>query len=359
MELKTLNISQLYAVIDDLYYTRKLTELNIACKYYLSLFNHLDDTQTRMVKFYHAFVNNDIKLYEELIDDSKLEDYIKGWCTHNLKQLYSSVSKDIIEDLNKYIIPKLIHIIYLKEKKFEKYHYKCIYSISENCKDYKINLYNDIEPENNEWWDLTKNLDNVNIVKTERIRSFDNYPIRFVQYEADILRLEKLYEFGGVYFDTDILLLKNVDELISDNQQDFKKLPKFLISKEHGDQNSGLINSFLASTKENGFIKEWLESFKSGLRTDCWGYHIRQSNEMIMKKYPHYMIKYGIKILDHKYFFPYKWEERFAYDGSINIIEKINENNKEKDRITYGIHLFDTINHDLILNNKYINDFEV
>ena len=52
-----------------------------------------------------------------------------------------------------------------------------------------------------------------------------------------------------------------------------------------------------------------------------------------------------MKFFESKYFFPFSWTEREKY---INIEENLNEE-------IHGIHLFETILHDILWNNKYFN----
>jgi predicted negative regulator of RcsB-dependent stress response len=57
-------------------------------------------------------------------------------------------------------------------------------------------------------------------------------------------------------------------------------------------------------------------------------------------------LKYNINILESKYFFPFRWEERDKFE---NIEEYLNED-------VYGIHLFETILGDVLINNKFWNN---
>ena len=168
---------------------------------------------------------------------------------------------------------------------------------------------------------------------------FDDFPLRFVQYEADVIRLELLYKYGGVYLDTDVLVVKNFENIINTGKS-------LYISEET--ENGGLINSFLASKKGNEFLRIWLDSFRCGLRMDNWAYHIRESNAILLKNNPHYKIKYGVEKLSYIHFFPFPWTNRGAFDGSWKVV---------LDEKTYGVHLFDTILHDALQSNKFFEDY--
>jgi hypothetical protein len=65
-----------------------------------------------------------------------------------------------------------------------------------------------------------------------------------------------------------------------------------------------------------------------------WAYHIRESNMNLIKKYPYYIQKYQIEILDHEYLFPYSWEETHKFMAMTPT---------PANPQIYGVHLFETI----------------
>ena len=326
--------SELYDAIENLYYSGDVDNLSIVCEFYLSLFGKRREDEVDRVKYIYGSRGNNrdrcIEVLEGLYGDEKLEEGLRRWVGYTLKRRYPRDESQI---------PKIIHFIYLKQRDFQKYHLRCISSASHFCPDYKIIVHNDIEPEGNVHWDRMKQLPNLEVRKTKRRRNFDDFPLRFVQYEADVIRLELLYEHGGVYLDTDIFVAKNFDAV-------FKTGNSVYISEETKD--GGLINSFLASKPGNEFLRIWLNCFKSGLRMDNWAYHIRDSNRILLNENPHYRLKYGVEILSYINFFPFPWMDRGAFDGSRNIV---------LDEKTYGVHLFDTILHDALITNKFFENY--
>ncbi len=95
------------------------------------------------------------------------------------------------------MIPKIIHYCWFGPKKMSKIDLKCIKSWKKNLPDYKLMLWNE-----------------------------DNSPIDvpFVKaaleakkyaFAADYVRIWALNKYGGVYLDTDMLVLKNLDEFLN------------------------------------------------------------------------------------------------------------------------------------------------
>jgi len=340
---KKMTKSAMYNEICHLFNIHNSYELDYLSTLYLSYFEKFSKDDTRIVKFYCGIANLDIDpsktifIFEELLKDLDLESDRRLFIEKKLKKLY---------DKNTTEIPKIIHLIYFKERELSEYHFRCIESIVRNMPNYKIIMHNDIEPLDNEYWKKIKECSQIEIVTKTRPREFDEFDLNHVQYQADVARLEILYEYGGIYLDLDMLIIKNFEEI-------FKSGHDFYICKEGKDteiQESGLINSFLAAKPKNEFLKIWLDNFKTGLRMENWAYHIRETNRTLIGENPHYKIKYGICLLENTYFFPFPWHDRDAFENKREI---------KLDDKTYGIHLFDTILHDILIKNEFFPNVQI
>ena len=331
---KQYNRNELFEICKKCYGTRRLTRLDKVCDVYLKYFDHINDEDTQSVKFWSGFSNfctnpkKARKMFRSLYNSGIIEEDRSNFTKYNLDMLYPKIGTPI---------PKIVHMIYFKGVEFAKYHYACILSVVKHMPNHKIIVYNDVEPVNNVYWNKIKKY--VSIEKTDPPTHFDDYPLKYIQYKADVIRLEKLYEHGGIYLDLDLLVIKNFEHIINNGD--------FFISEENSKEGRLLINCFLASKPKNEFILKWLETFKSGLRMNNWAYHIRNSNKLLLDAKKHYMFKYNIKILNNETFLPFTWGER---DKFINIKENLNDN-------IHGIHLFETILHNDLINNKYIDEF--
>jgi mannosyltransferase OCH1-like enzyme len=332
------NKTQLFQLAEQFYNQRKLSDLDTVCDLYVDYFGKMDSPQLHKILFYSSFANFDanqkkaIQQGEQLYDKEEVAEDLRFFTRCNLERLYS---KDHTP------IPKVIHLIYFKESDFQNYHYGCVMSVVKHMPTYTIHLYNDIEPINNKYWDLIKQEANIKIIPYERPYQYDGFDLQYVQYAADVARLELLYKYGGIYLDLDMLIIKNFDTIINTG--------KDLYISEEGEKGGGWINSFIACKPKNEFINIWLKSFRTGLRMESWAWHIREGNRQLVKEHPHYMLKYNIEILESKYFFPFPWTDREKF---IHIEENLNEE-------IYGVHLFETILHDILWNNKYFtNSFQ-
>lgn len=94
-------------------------------------------------------------------------------------------------------IPKVIHYCWFGGKPFDKLSIKCIDSWKKYCPDYEIKL-----------WDES----NFNFDSCEYSRKA--YHDKKWAFVSDYARCKILYEYGGVYLDTDVELIKPLNDLI-------------------------------------------------------------------------------------------------------------------------------------------------
>lgn len=94
-------------------------------------------------------------------------------------------------------IPKIIHYCWFGRKEIPKQYRKWIDSWQKFCPDYQIKEWN----EDN--YDITKN--------KYMLQAYENEKWGFV---PDYARLDIIYEYGGIYLDTDIELVHNLDDLL-------------------------------------------------------------------------------------------------------------------------------------------------
>ncbi|MBE6740831.1 MAG: glycosyl transferase [Ruminococcaceae bacterium] len=139
------------------------------------------------------------------------------------------------------MIPKTIHYIWFgnrpKTKKIE----KCINSWKQFCPDYKI-----IE------WNETNFDFNSNRFAKEAYEA-GNYA-----FVSDIARLIILYEYGGIYVDADVELLRNLDDLLDNDA--------FIGIETDLYVNSG---QMFGTVKNNPLIMEHLEQYNNLSFSEC------------------------------------------------------------------------------------------
>lgn len=139
-----------------------------------------------------------------------------------------------LRSTDKALIPKKIHYFWLGHTKMPEEYQKNIESWRYFCPDYEILCWNE------------SNFD------------FGEYPyareaIEYGQYmfATDVARKKVLYDHGGIYFDTDVELLRPIDDLLYNEA--------FIGIDEGGQLNSG---SGLGAVKHNCIIRDMLELYE-------------------------------------------------------------------------------------------------
>ena len=110
----------------------------------------------------------------------------------------SEISKLIYENSRKRsIVPKIIHYCWFGRGKIPEKEAKCMESWSLYCPDYMIKFWNE---------------DNFDIRCNRYV--YEAYMEKKYAFVSDYVRLWAIYNYGGIYLDTDVELLKNLDAFL-------------------------------------------------------------------------------------------------------------------------------------------------
>jgi len=198
------------------------------------------------------------------------------------------------------MIPNIVHFVYIKERPWKLHHYLSVKSAI-RLNPEKINIWLDEEPEG-EWWELTKPLVKLNFIDppTEIYTRWNNTnmltltPVTQPAHKSDIIRLQVLLEFGGIYADTDVIFIKPFDDLL-DN--------KFVMGAQGENGVEGLCPAVILSEKNSTFGLKWSEGFKDSFSggppgSDTWCTHSVRYPMELAKIVPN-----EIAVLNHEAFF--------------------------------------------------------
>lgn len=132
------------------------------------------------------------------------------------------------------MIPSIIHFCWFGGETKPTYVKKCIKSWRRNFPDFELM----------EWNESNTDLNHPFLERALKDKKW--------AFLSDFVRIQKLYEYGGLYLDTDLLMLKGIPE-------DLFKTNLLL-----GFENSNMVNgAFLGCCSQNPFIYQILEYYKN------------------------------------------------------------------------------------------------
>ncbi len=99
------------------------------------------------------------------------------------------------------MIPKIIHYCWFGDAPKSKLVHKCVNSWIKHCPEYKLI----------EWNELNFNISNTPLYVRQA------YEAKMWAFVSDYVRLYVLYNYGGIYLDTDVELIKPIDKFLDHN----------------------------------------------------------------------------------------------------------------------------------------------
>lgn len=186
------------------------------------------------------------------------------------------------------MIPKIIHICWLSGDEFPKEIRVCLNTWKSILPDYSIWLWGK-RPKDSLGLDITEKTFDINSIKWTK-QAFENKKYAFA---ADYIRLYAVYNFGGIYLDSDVMMFKSFNDLL--------ELPYFLGE----DFIHGFEPAIFGAEKECKWIKDVMCIYNT------LEFHSEESfmNNMALPKVFH-------RQLTQKY--------RFHYATKINDFSKLN-----------------------------------
>lgn len=186
------------------------------------------------------------------------------------------------------MIPKIIHYCWFGKGEKPKKIQKCINTWKENCPDYQIIEWNESNFDVNQF-QYTK----------------EAYEAKKYAFVSDVARVKALYDIGGIYLDTDVIVYKNFNEVLNN---------KCVLGFEQGNY---IATSFMAC--ESGFylMKEFYNLYNNLNFFDKQGNIISGTNvskltnillnKGLVRNNQYQILENSIVIYPQEYFSPYEY----------------------------------------------------
>jgi len=230
-------------------------------KNHINYVNHINRINSNFNKYTKPIYSNPTNLQDDTYNyQLNIVDKYKNKISNNVcsnKSIYYEA-----KILIKGNIPNILHFVYgfneKDNKDFELFKYIAIKSaILLNNPDIVYFHYH-IEPHGKYWDDIKSYLTLNHIIPPTSIY---NKPIKHYAHQSDIIRLEMLNKYGGIYLDIDTICLRSFNEFL---KYDF-------VMGIQGD-NYGLCNAVIMCKKDTPFGNLWHKSYEN-FDMNKWDYH--------------------------------------------------------------------------------------
>ncbi|KAJ3095183.1 hypothetical protein HDU96_001283 [Phlyctochytrium bullatum] len=118
------------------------------------------------------------------------------------------------EALGNCTVPKVLHLVMFGGH-FKMHHYLAMRSMNDRIKPEKFFIHGSDFPVGQELFDKAMKDFNPILIQSRNMSAIYHNKIGLVEHKSDVLRLESVIRFGGMYFDLDVFLLKDLDAFLN------------------------------------------------------------------------------------------------------------------------------------------------
>ena len=248
-------------------------------------------------------------------------------------------------------IPKKIYFIFGMKKDFGNKpfcysNYLNILSAHQVNPDYDIEVIYKYEPDNKYFKDLDAfckkvKIDNIPI-------ELNGQPVNCVEHISGYVRINKLYEEGGVYLDSDVICVKPFDDLL-----DKQCILGTEWQSPKAEKSCGVSDAIILAEKNSLFLRRWIEDYNVAYKNEWYAYNACTRPFELSKQFPS-----EIDILPVESFCKYSW-----HTEGFNSLFEVDSNLDA----AYTLHLFssmnykhlklyDNLNHEVWQNNSTVTN---
>lgn len=236
------------------------------------------------------------------------------------------------------MIPNIIHFIWIDSpygRVFNVINMLAVKMAKDIIRPDKIYMHHCGQPQNNHHWDEIKPL--CEMVPFMVADEYEGQKLGYIQYQSDLKRLEVLRDHGGIYLDTDMLMIKPIDDL-------FNSRCMMGVQSERADGSIESLCAALIMAEPNcEFINEWICRFADGLKTGIWSHHCVVTPAEIMYDHPDW-----ITVPPRMMFMPWGLQENYLFvEPAVPLADE-----------TRAIHVWETYwrGHINYVNEEYIKN---
>ena len=245
------------------------------------------------------------------------------------------------------MIPNIIHMMWFtgpKSRDFGFLNYLAVKIAAEVQKPDHYYFYYNAEPANNPHWEAIKPY--VTMVQIDPPTEIGGVSLDYPQYQSDVVRLQKLLDHGGIYLDTDILLLKPLTPLMNNScvmGADRYTNDRVGLHTTDPDQIASVANGVILAERGNPFIGQWLDAIPAAIKSDVW------ANHAVVLPFQMYCQDPSVFALQKvEAFIPFGFMDKFIFGNNDGDFARLDR--------AYSVHMWETIWTDDVkkIDNNYL-----
>ena len=216
-------------------------------------------------------------------------------------------------------IPSLVHLVWMARKQNESmqfHHFISFLSVMKRIQPSQIRFYYDNLPIG-QYWDEILNLVNKTstatllLIKTENPRFIGGKEIKVNEHGSDVVRLDMIRQYGGIYLDLDVIIIRDLTSLMC-------------YDMVLGEENPGNFpNAFMMAIPNSTFANIWWRTYLTDYRDHLWGYNSVEVPAKLAEQYPQF-VHVEHKLLMHPNWtreeLVYLYSENHVYNWKANYV---------------------------------------
>ncbi|XP_074658073.1 uncharacterized protein LOC141911026 [Tubulanus polymorphus] len=225
-----------------------------------------------LVTVYHLLTGNTRQSLQRIFVTVEMDDVVEDVL---LDDVDYDVKKHKVEP--GYVVPNIMHYTWYDTRperlRFRFHHLISMLSAYKYNKPQAIYLWYEIMPRGPIWREALERIPVLHPIYRKGPAEIFGNQIRTPEHQSDLVRLETVLRYGGIYTDLDIIVLKSMAPLRKFNTT---------LGKEEDDK---LCNGVIIGTRQAKFLKIWYKHYQT-FDDKVWGYHSVQLPAILAEKYP-------------------------------------------------------------------------
>ena len=191
----------------------------------------------------------------------------------NLPMGYKFTNKSQVRE-DQFVVPNIVHFIWFgQDRNMSFVNYISILSAHLMQKPEQIMLHCDHLPVGEHWERLWRQVP-IRIMHRKPRDTIYGQKLKHIYHKGDVAKLDILRQYGGIYLDYDVIVVRSLDPLRKyDMTLGKEKPPKFI---------AGII----VARKNALFLNLWLESYRNNYRGNDWDYNCARVTYKLYKERP-------------------------------------------------------------------------